>query len=152
MNQFRLILLVPVIKKLRNKVRDGSEPTKIGYKIPQNGQKLLKFCKWSIIKLNFVYQVQKYLFIIYNCPYWGRGPFLCYSISLKNRPKRPTFSGKIKFTVLKTILSLILNLTPILPLKCVLQFFQISHFVNEMPSDFKCSSVCRANRIFRQHF
>ena len=45
LDQFWLILLAPVINTLRNKVRDGSEPTKIGYKIPQNGQKLLKFSK-----------------------------------------------------------------------------------------------------------
>ena len=31
-------------------------------------------------------------------------------------------------------------------------FLQISHFLTEMPSDSKCSSVCRANRIFRQYF
>ena len=37
--------LQPVINTVRNKVRDGSESTKIGYKIPQNGQKLIKFGK-----------------------------------------------------------------------------------------------------------
>jgi len=31
--------LAPVINTLRNKVRDRSEPAKIGYKIPQNRQK-----------------------------------------------------------------------------------------------------------------
>merc|ERR1711954_465761 len=45
LDQFWLILLAPVIKTVRNKGRDRSEPTKIGYKIPQNGQKVLKFSK-----------------------------------------------------------------------------------------------------------
>merc|ERR1712082_153578 len=71
LDQFWLILLAPVINTLRNKVRDGSKPTKIGYKFPQNGQKLLKFCKWSPIKLYFVNPVLKNHFIIYKCPYWG---------------------------------------------------------------------------------
>ena len=31
-----LILLAPVINRVRNKVRDGREPTKIGYKINRN--------------------------------------------------------------------------------------------------------------------
>ena len=30
--------------------------------------------------------------------------------------------------------------------------FQISHFLKEMPSDFKYSSVCRANKKFRDIF
>ena len=37
--------IAPVINTLRNKVRDRSEPTKIGYKILQNGQKLIEFDK-----------------------------------------------------------------------------------------------------------
>merc|ERR1711954_632284 len=64
--------------------------------------------------------------------------FSCYSILLKNRPKRPRFSGKIRFIVSKTISSLILTLTSILSLKTFFSFFEISHFVNEIPSDFKC--------------
>ena len=61
---------------------------------------------------------EKNHFVICNCPFWGRGPFFsCYSILLKNRPKRPRFSGRIKFIVSKTILSLILTLTPILTIK-----------------------------------
>merc|ERR1711954_235978 len=59
LNQFWLILLAPVIKTLRNKVRDRSKPTKIGYKIPQNGQKLLKIGQLSLIKLYCVYLVLK---------------------------------------------------------------------------------------------
>ena len=31
-------------------------------------------------------------------------------------------------------------------------FFIISDFGTEMPSDIKCRTVCRANRIFRQLF
>ena len=124
MNQFWLILLAPVINTLRNNVRDRGKPTKIGYKIPQNGQKWLKFDKWSLIKLYFMYPVKKNHFVLYNCPYWGRGAFFtCYSISLKKRSKRPRFSGKIKFIVLKPILGVILNLTPILTLKCIFSIF-----------------------------
>ena len=40
-----LIPLAPVIDTLGKKERDGSKPTKIGYKISPNGQKLLEFHK-----------------------------------------------------------------------------------------------------------
>ena len=42
--QFRLIRWVQAIKPLHNNVRDLSQPTYIGYKIPPNRQKILKFC------------------------------------------------------------------------------------------------------------
>merc|ERR1711954_535024 len=48
-----------------------------------------------------------------------------YSILLKNGPKRPRFSGKIKYKVSKIILSLILTLTQILTLKTFFSFFEI---------------------------
>merc|ERR1711954_208459 len=41
---------------------------------------------------------------------------------------------------------------PFVPLNAFFLFFQITHFVNEMPSDFKCNSVCRANRISDNSF
>ena len=36
--------------------------------------------------------------------------------------------------------------------KMFFSFFLITHFVSEMPSDFECRHVCRANRIFRHYF
>merc|ERR1712082_533706 len=73
LNQFCLILLAPVINTLRNKVRDGSKPTKIGYKIPQNRQKLLKFGKRSLIKLYFGYLVLKKIILLYTSVPIGAG-------------------------------------------------------------------------------
>ena len=65
--------MASVIETLIYEVRDCSDPTKIGFKIPENGQKLLKNGKQSLITpyLNF----KKYNFIINNFPYWGRGHF-----------------------------------------------------------------------------
>ena len=37
------------------------------------------------------------------------------------------------------------------PKNAFCHFFRLV-ILNEMPSDFKYSSVCRANRIFKQHF
>merc|ERR1712081_34366 len=69
-------------------------------------EKMTKIWQMITNQTIFLYQVLKNRFIIYNCPYWGRGAFFsCYSILLKNRPKRPRFSGKIKFIASKTFFS-----------------------------------------------
>ena len=80
------------------------------------------------------------------------GHFYCYPILLKNIT-RPRYSGKIELIVLKRFLSLNLTLFPNSNPKCVFKFFELVNFGQRCHQiSIVVCTVCRANRIFRQHF
>ena len=67
---------VPVIKPLNKDMRDRIEPTQKGYKVPQNRQKMIKFCIWSTTKLYMFNQVQNITLLYTFTPIGARGQFL----------------------------------------------------------------------------
>ena len=143
--------MVSVFKTLHIKVRDRAEPTWIGYTIPTKGQKILKFCIWFLIN-PYLSPTPKKLYLLYTNTSKGKGAdIFVHPFLLKNRLRRARFSGYYESKNFKWILYLSLTLTLNQTPKMHLFIFSNLSSLPFRLSDFKCSTVCRPNRLFRQH-